>query len=87
MEFDSAAQVKDVGERVGRLPALCQPGLDVEVFVAADERVEDQRVDVLRLAVSANARIEISRTALDDHYDSPGSVLRMAAASERERSG
>src|SRR5271167_816527 len=52
-------QVKDVGERIENLPALRQAGLDVEMVVACQQRVEEKLVDALGLPVNAHARVEV----------------------------
>ena len=61
------AQMKDVGERIGNLPALGQPRLQLEVIVAPQQSFEDQLADALRLGIGPDARIEVERRALDQH--------------------
>ena len=60
--------MKDVGERIGSLPSLGEHGLDVEVMIACQQRVEEQFVNALRLCIDTNPRIEVQRAALDDHH-------------------
>ena len=76
-------QMKNVGQRIGNLPALGQSGLNVEVLVARQQRVEEEFVDALRLPVDAHARIEIRGAALDDHDQRVG-VGRLRAGEKRE---
>ena len=61
-------QVKYIRLRIGGFPAFRQPGLQFEVFVAAHQRIEQKVVDALGLRIDANPRVEIRRTALDDHH-------------------
>src|SRR5664280_74193 len=68
------AQVKDVRQGIGDLPLLGQRRLEIEMFIAAHERVEKQLVDALGLGVEADAGIEIGRAALDDHDQRVGIV-------------
>ena len=70
--------MKDERERVGLLPALGQRGSEVKAGVARHQAVEEQLVDVLRLRVGADARIEIGRAALDEKDHRPR-VARCAA--------
>ncbi len=79
----AVVQMKDVGQRIGNFPALRQPGLQVEVIVAADQGIEEQLVDALRLRVDADARIEVDGTALDDHDQRVG--VGLAANTRRKR--
>jgi hypothetical protein len=63
------AEVKDPGLRVGSFPAGGEEGLKAEVLVAANEGVEEERVDVLGLGIGANARIEAGGARFDQHGD------------------
>ena len=65
-------QMKNVGQRIGNVPAFGQAGRDVQVGVAGEQVVEDEVVNALGLRVEANARIEVRRAALDDHDQSIG---------------
>ena len=60
--------MEDVGQRVGKLPALGQAGLQLEVLVAGEQAVEEQLVDAFRLRVGPDARVEVGGAALDDHH-------------------
>ena len=76
-------QVKDVGQRIQNLPALGQPGLNIEVLVTRQQRVEEEFVDALRLPVDSDARVEIGRAAFDDHHQRVG-IGRWRAGEERQ---
>ena len=84
VEAHSLAQVKDVSERIGNLPALGQPRRQCEVILTADEPFEDQLADALALRVGANAGIEIERRAFDQHDDRARLRTRVRAASKRK---
>ena len=66
---------------------LLERGLHVEVLVAIKEIVEDQRIDALGLAVESNPRIEVGRTALDDHDESVGVGRPRAREQGSEKDG
>ncbi len=78
-------QMEDVGLRIGNLPTFGQPRLQVEVLVAADERIEEQFVNALRLRVNPDTRIEIGGAALDDHHQRVGVGLMRAAGENKQR--
>ena len=84
VKANAVMQVKDVGLRIGNLPAVGQPGLQVEMVVATNQRVEEQLVDAFRLGVHANPRIEVGGAALDDHDQRVG--IGLAASSRQDRS-
>ena len=69
MEANSGAQMKDVGQGIGNLPALGKSRLQVEVLVAVDQTIEEQLVDALGIGVDPDAGIEIERAGLDDQGD------------------
>ena len=77
-------QVKDVGLRIGNLPAIGQPWLQLKVLIAANQRVEEQVVNALGLRIDSNPRIEIGGAALDDHYQRVGDGLARAGGGEAE---
>src|SRR3954466_5899449 len=49
------------------------------------QRVEDQRINALRLRVDANSRIEIHRAALDDHDQRVGIGLARAGSQQKPK--
>src|SRR6185312_3768853 len=53
------AQMEGPCQRIGPLPACGQPGLQVEVFVLANERVVDGRANALGLSVGALTEVEV----------------------------
>ena len=79
MKAHPVAQMKDVGQWIGDFPTLGKPWLQIEVFVAADQRVEKQFVNSLRLRIHSHAGIEVGGAALDDHYQRVGIGLARAA--------
>ena len=83
VKANAVMQMKNVGLRIGNFPAVGQPGLQVKVIVAADQRIEEQIVDAFRLRVHADARIEIGGTALDDHDQRVGIGFAGAGSEEQ----
>src|SRR6185369_316767 len=71
--------MEDISQRIGNLPFLCQHGLQVEVLISAQQRIEQQLANTLRLRVNPNPWIEVRRTALDDHDGSVG--IRLVSTS------
>src|SRR6185437_11814225 len=67
LKMHPGAEMKDVGEGVGDLPACGEIGIDAEMVVALYERVEDEGVDALGLGVGADARVEAVGAALDEY--------------------
>ncbi len=84
VEANTVVQVKDVGLRIGSFPAIRQPGLQLKVFVAANQRVEEHLIDALGLRVDANPWVEVGGAALDDHYQGVGIWLARAGGEERD---
>ena len=68
VEVDSLMQMKDVRLRIGHFPTVSEPRLQVEVVVSVDQRIEEKRVDSLRLRINSYAGIQIRRTELDHHH-------------------
>src|SRR5690348_15568002 len=68
MKSYSAPQVKHVCLRIGNVPPLRQPGLQVEMLVAVNQRVEKEFVNALRVRVDTDSRVEVGWAALDDHH-------------------
>ena len=79
VKFHAVAQVKNVGARVGRLPALGEIGHDIHLRVELYEAVVDQSVEVLRLRVGPDPRIEIGGHRLDQEIHGAG-LVRLARA-------
>jgi hypothetical protein len=65
-------QMKNVGLRIGYFPTVSQPRPQVEVIIPADQRIEEKRVDSLRLRIHPNPRVKIRRAALNDHHQRVG---------------
>ena len=65
LEFHSRSQVKNIGQRIGRVPRGCKVWLQVKVRIFFDERIKHQLVDTLRLSVHPDAWIEIGRAAFN----------------------
>ena len=65
-------QVENISEAIRNLPALGQRRFHIEVVIAVEKIVEDERVDALGLGVETYARIEVGGAALDDHDESVG---------------
>src|SRR5262244_795713 len=72
VETDIAAQVEDVGARIGNFPALGYPRTDDEMLITPHQRVEDQLVNELRLRVRTDTRIEVGGAELNDHHQRVG---------------
>ena len=53
--------MKDVGDWIGLVPALREPGLQFVTCVLLDERVEDEHVDALGLRVDADPGVKARR--------------------------
>src|SRR5580698_872886 len=85
VEAGVCAEVKDPGLLVGGFPAGGEEGLEAEVLVAADERVEEERVDMLGLGVDADAGIEVGGAGLDEHDDGAGVLIFGAAKNQQQR--
>ena len=66
VEAHAAAQMKDERQRIWLLPALGQCGDEVKAHIAGHQPIEEQFVDMFRLSVGADARIEVCRTAFDE---------------------
>src|SRR5579884_455390 len=81
----SLREVKDVGQSVGSVPGASKVREDVHLIVPGDKRGEDERVEVLRLAVGRKARVEIGRVGFDQKNESGGSGLGAQATLEVER--
>ena len=61
-------KVENVGQWIGNLPTLCQPGLNIEVLVAREKGVEEKLVNAFRLPVDPNSRVEIRWAAFNNHH-------------------
>ena len=85
VEANTVMQMKNVGLRIGDLPTLGQPWLQLEVIVAADQRVEEKLVDSLRLRIDADTGVEVGWAALDDHHQRVG--IGFARAAEQGAEG
>src|SRR5580704_6519272 len=73
-------QVKDIGQGVGHVPAFGKPGPYVQILASREEGVKNELIDALGLTVASYARVEISRTTLDDH----GEHARIGLSGTRE---
>lgn len=69
VKVNVAAQMEDIRERIGNLPTLGYPGMQYEMFVFANERIEKKLVDAFRKCVGADSRVQICRAAFDQHHD------------------
>ena len=85
LKAHAGAQMKEIGKRIGRLPARGEPGFQVEVLVLVHQAVEDQAADMFRLRVDADAWIEAGGAALDQHGDRLRDGLRASAACQYHR--
>jgi hypothetical protein len=67
MEFDALAQMKGVGEPVGRnIPALGEPGLDIDrARLVPDQAVVDRRHDEAGAVVQHGLGVESRRIGGD----------------------
>ena len=83
VEVNSMMQMKNIGLRIGYFPTVSQPRLQVEVVVPADQRIEEQFVDSLRLRINSDPRIKIRRTALNDHDQRVGIGFVRATGEEQ----
>jgi hypothetical protein len=82
MKAHAGAQVKDERQRIGLLPSLRKRRRQLKMGISFHETVEDQSIDALRLSISADARIEIGRAALDE--DDHGVGIARSGAAGRE---
>ena len=65
MEGDAVSEVKNVSQRVGRLPRFGEVAVQRHFVVALDEAVEKQTIEVLRLRIGRKTRIEVRRIRFD----------------------
>ena len=84
VEADARAQMKNVGQRIGNLPACRHAGLQIEMLIATDKRIEDEHVNAFRPGIGANAWIEIRRSGLDDHHQRVGVGLARTCGEEQK---
>ena len=68
--------MKDQRQRIALFPALRQRRREMKIRILRDQSVEDQLVDMLRLPIRPNARIEIGRAALNQKHDRIWIALR-----------
>src|SRR5271168_3471788 len=87
MAGDAHAQMKNVGKRVGRFPGLRQIAVQNHLVIALQEAVEEQAVEVLRLAVGGKARIEIRGVRLDQQSYGRKILVRGTRASDQQKRG
>ena len=85
VEVHSVAQMKDERPGIGLIPALRQRGREVEARIARHQAVEEQLVNVFRLRIRSDARIEIGGAALDQKDDRVRIALRGAARGQRKQ--
>src|ERR1700675_3375249 len=67
MKSYPAMQMEDVRQSIGNLPAFGEPRLDVQMVVTREQGIEKKLAYALGLRIDSDARIEICRTALDNH--------------------
>ena len=84
MKTNAMAKMEDVGARVGHVPLLGQPRLDVEMLITMHQRIEDQLINALRLGVGADTRIKIGGTKLNDHHQRVGRGMMGAGNQKQE---
>ena len=82
---DATMQMKDVGERIGNLPAFRQSGSHIQIVSARQQIVEDQVVNSFRLRVDPYPRIKIRWARVDDHDQRVGIGLGGEQEKSRER--
>jgi hypothetical protein len=58
-------QMKDKRKRIRLLPSLRQPRSNPEIRVPYDQTIEEQFIDMFRLSVRSDARIEAGRAAFN----------------------
>ena len=81
----SPSQMKDVRSLVGLLPSLCQVRNDPEVFIRADETVEEQPNYMKGKGIGGNAGIESDGIGLDgDSHHLGRPALPFATAPDAE---
>jgi len=66
----AAMQMENVGQGIRNLPTLGQSGLNIQMLVARQQRVEEEFTNALRLRINPDSRIEIRGTAFNDHHES-----------------
>ena len=79
VKLHTRTQMKNIGTRIGYVPAHCQLRLYVQVLIARQQIIKQQTVDALRLRIQPNSRIQIRRAALDNHDQRVRIRLRGAA--------
>ena len=72
MKLHAVPDVENVGQGIGNLPALRQRRRHVQMIIAIQEVIEDQRVDAFGVRVDPDPGIEIRGTALNNHHQHVG---------------
>src|ERR1017187_10036793 len=87
VEADSMMQMKNIGLRIRYFPTISQPRLQVEVIVPADQRIEEQFVDSLRLRIHPDPGVKIRGAALNDHHQRVVVGLARTTGEEQNHGG
>ena len=78
VEANAAAEMEDVGERVGRVPGFGEVAVEIHLIVALEEAAEEQAVDALGLRIRGEARVEVGGTGFDEECEGGRIAVRWA---------
>jgi hypothetical protein len=84
MKLDSGAQMKDLGERIGDLPTLRQIPVQIHVYIANHQAIENEAVNALRDPFCGIPRIQIRRIRLSHEHHFARRAFASAATAERQ---
>ncbi len=76
MEADPAAQMENIGARVGSRPGFRKVAAEVHLIVALEEAAEEQSVKALGLRVGGKARVEVRGIGFDEKGEGVGIGMR-----------
>ena len=87
VKVDTAAQVKNVGERVGCFPGFSEVAANIHLGIAFDQAAEEQAMQALGLDVGADAGIETGRHGFDKKCNGAGRRGELTRASGEKSAG
>jgi len=83
VEFDVAAEMENVGERIGKFPGFGEVAVKVHLLIALEEGGEEKAVEVLGLRVGGVARVEVGGIGFDEEGEGRRIGMGVRAAGER----
>ena len=72
VETDIAAEMENVGERVGSFPGFGEVAVKIHLIVALEEAAEEQTVNALGLRIGGEARVEVGGAGFDEEGEGRG---------------